>query len=139
MKIIKNKVLHLPGSPESSLYRQCRFLGFTENKPSFEAITVNQPVAKCDGIRVTDTEKPESLDPIYFTDDYPREGCKVTLFIKKDITVVLIHTPNGSQNESFHIENEILGESLNDWINGGIFKKRKHKLPSEASDITEQQ
>lgn len=81
------------------------------------------------------------MNPIYFTDEYPRQGCTAGVDVTKHGFTLSIHAPCGHIMEVYHAKTSRgICRMLEEWCNG--FKPASHhcldQLPSASgSTVTE--
>lgn len=61
-----------------------------------------------------------SLDPIYYTDEYPREGCVLTInILAKDRAHLVVSAPNGKHLESYaSVPYAEMPRMVAEWLSG---------------------
>lgn len=58
------------------------------------------------------------IDPVYFTDDYPREGCSVVFEVRGSSSSMTVRAPNGKPLESYLVQPGMAGKYLDEWLSG---------------------
>lgn len=66
------------------------------------------------------SEVNQVTDPIYFTDEYPREGCKIEIEIKEERCSLRIRAPNGRMLECYLPSRTEVGRYIQEWLAGKV-------------------
>lgn len=63
-------------------------------------------------------ESVDEIDPIYFTDEYPRTGCKLEIVVNEERCSMRVFAPQGRILESYRPPRNEIGRWLQEWVNG---------------------
>lgn len=76
----------------------------------------------------------EVIDPVYFTDEYPREGCGLSIVVGIDGCSMTVHAPNGRAIESYLPSSEEVGRYVQEWVSGMVPRLRpSDRAPGQLS------
>lgn len=76
-----------------------------------------------------------SLDPIYYTDEYPREGCTLTIkLLPGDRAHLMVKAPNGRHLESYaSAPYAEMPRMVGEWLSGKVPKLRRQSSTSGSA------
>lgn len=68
---------------------------------------------------LTSGRKPEEvIDPIYFTDAYPRCGCRMEIEVLEGRCYLRVYAPSGQILEAYRPPSAELGRYVQEWMDG---------------------
>jgi hypothetical protein len=81
-------------------------------------------------------EEKLKIDPIYFTDDYPRVGCSLVVVVGEDGCSMRALAPNGRTLESYRPPKAEIGRYVQEWVAGIVprFKPSDRSLDLPSLD-----
>lgn len=59
-----------------------------------------------------------ALDPIYYTDGYPREGCSLEVNVEASVCGIHVRAPGGRPLESYLPPRGEVGRYVQEWLDG---------------------
>lgn len=59
-----------------------------------------------------------AFDPIYYTDGYPRDGCRLEIEVNEDRCALSVRAPNGRALEAYLPPRGEVGRYVQEWLSG---------------------
>lgn len=79
-----------------------------------------------------------AIDPIYFTDDYPRQGCIVAVDVQENGYALTVRAPNGALLETYAVVKtpRAVARMVEEWC-AGFAPRLRDRLDQSGSSVTE--